>query len=90
MLSRSPDENDDPGTVDFERAGGRSSAFGLGPHRCLGSRLARLELEAALEEWHREIPDYELPEGFEVQMWGGTTMGIQSLPLNILRSEGQA
>ena len=49
--------------VDFERERNRHIAFGAGPHRCLGSHLARMELRAALEEWHRRIPEYELQPG---------------------------
>jgi cytochrome P450 len=49
--------------VDFQRQRNRHLAFGAGPHRCLGSHLARMELRAALEEWHRRIPDYSLAPG---------------------------
>ena len=35
--------------VDFERERNRHVAFGVGAHRCLGSHLARMELEVALE-----------------------------------------
>jgi cytochrome P450 len=57
-------EFDQPDVVDFERSPNRHVAFGAGIHRCLGSHLARQELRVALREWHRRIPDYELPEGF--------------------------
>jgi len=49
--------------VDFERQRNRHVAFGAGPHRCLGSHLARMELRAALEEWHRRIADYQIKAG---------------------------
>jgi cytochrome P450 len=46
--------------VRFDREVNRHLAFGAGPHRCLGSHLARLELTVALEEFHKRIPEYDL------------------------------
>ncbi len=46
--------------VDFDRPVNRHLAFGGGPHRCLGSHLARFELNIALEELHRRLPDYRV------------------------------
>jgi cytochrome P450 len=57
---------DDVDTIDFDRAGNRHIAFGGGPHRCLGSHLARMELRVTLEEWHRAIPDYRVPADVEL------------------------
>jgi cytochrome P450 len=54
---------DDPARVDFDRARNIHTAFGAGPHRCLGSHLARMELRVAMEEWHRRIPDYAIAPG---------------------------
>ncbi|WP_179475685.1 cytochrome P450 [Mycolicibacterium vinylchloridicum] len=56
-----------PLTVDFDRRGNRHLAFGAGPHRCLGSHLARRELRIALREWHCRIPEYTLSPGYEVR-----------------------
>jgi cytochrome P450 len=58
-------------------------AFGRGPHRCLGSHLARLELRLILEEWHTRIPEYTLDGELPPMPWPTGTMGLQSVPLNI-------
>jgi cytochrome P450 len=79
MASRDPEAFDDPTSVHLERADNRHCAFGAGPHRCLGSHLARIEMRVALDEWHARIPDYRL-DG-EVTGYGGIAMGVTSLPL---------
>ena len=61
-----PAEFDAPEEVRFDRPNNRHLAFGGGPHRCLGSHLARLELRVAIEEFHRRIPEYELAPGAEL------------------------
>lgn len=59
-------------------------AFGRGPHRCLGSHLARLELRLILEEWHTRIPDYTLATDTAPQVtWPAGTLGLEAVPLNI-------
>ena len=56
-------EFDCPADVRVDRPGNRHLTFGAGPHRCVGSHLARLELAIAFEEIHRRIPDYRLVPG---------------------------
>lgn len=58
---------DDADTVDFDREVNKHLAFGGGVHRCLGSHLARMELRVVLEEWHRRVPDYRLPDGHDLE-----------------------
>jgi cytochrome P450 len=66
--------------VRIDRTPNNHIAFGAGPHRCLGSHLARHELIIALEEWHKRIPAYRLADAaaiFEV----GRSSGPDSVPL---------
>jgi cytochrome P450 len=57
-------------------------AFGRGPHRCLGSHLARLELRLVIEEWHKRIPEYSIAEAPEV-LWPSTTLKLEHLAIKI-------
>ncbi|MEE2031318.1 cytochrome P450 [Rhodococcus chondri] len=66
--------------VDITRTPNNHIAFGAGPHRCLGSHLARRELRIALEEWHKRIPEYRLAPDAELVETGGQ-LGLTSLPL---------
>jgi cytochrome P450 len=68
-------------TVDLRREDKRHLSFGGGPHRCLGSHLARMELRTVIREWHRRIPEYRLKPGVTVEWNGSTLRGIDYLPL---------
>jgi cytochrome P450 len=81
LANRDPAEFDDPTDVHFDRPSNRHLAFGAGPHRCLGSHLARCELKVALEEFHRRIPDYRIADGAVIRAHGGGAMGVDHLPL---------
>lgn len=49
-----------PDAFDLERPHYRHLAFGVGPHRCVGSNLARLNLRVALRELTQRLADIEL------------------------------
>ncbi|HET6950201.1 MAG TPA: cytochrome P450 [Acidimicrobiales bacterium] len=67
--------------VDVHRRDVRSFAFGGGPHRCLGSNLARMELRSVVRAWHDRIPEYSLAPGAEV-VWNSSPLrGVDHLPL---------
>lgn len=60
----------------------RHWGYGGGPHRCLGSHLARLELTFMVEEWLTRIPDFEVEPGYTPQIqYPAGTFALTSLPL---------
>ena len=60
----------------------RHWGFGGGPHRCLGSHLARMEMTLIVTEWLRRVPDFEVEPGCTPQIvFPAQTFGLPSLPL---------
>jgi cytochrome P450 len=67
--------------VILDRNPNRHFGFGVGPHRCPGSHVARVELQIAFEELHRRLPDYRLAPGAVVPRRLGHIKGVLELPL---------
>ena len=74
-------EFENPLQGDFERSPNRHGAFVFGPHRCMGSNLARLEMRVALEEWFKRIPEFSIEEGTEIDVNLGAVVSLSKLPL---------
>ena len=47
----------------------------------VGANLARLELQIALEEWHKRIPDYQIADDEALQQHVQGVAGFDRLPL---------
>ncbi|ETB35942.1 cytochrome P450 [Mycobacterium avium subsp. hominissuis 10-5606] len=74
----------DAWNIDFHRPENRHISFGMGVHRCLGSHLARLEMNLVYEEWHKRIPDYHITPGTTPRVhWPRGTTGLDSLHLTV-------
>jgi cytochrome P450 len=58
--SRDPEVCSNPREFDVNRREVVHTAFGIGPHRCIGEHLARLEIRVAVEEFLKRIPDVAL------------------------------
>ena len=48
--------------VDFDRANKRHMTFGLGPHRCIGADVVRLEFRIMFEQILSRMPDFRVEE----------------------------
>ena len=82
IVAANRDENEfpNPNEVIIDRPENRHIAFGAGPHRCLGAHLARLEMNIAMEEWHKRVPDYRVDTSIPIREHGGQ-IGLSNLPL---------
>jgi cytochrome P450 len=61
----------------------RHWGFGGGPHRCLGSHLARIELTVIVGEWLNQIPDFEVPPDYQPEiLFPSKTFALKALPLS--------
>jgi cytochrome P450 len=76
-----PDFVERPDDVVIDRVKNNHLSFGGGPHRCLGSHLARMEMAVGLQEWHRTIPDYTLGCSVSDVIERGGQLSLRSLPL---------
>lgn len=70
-----------PIDVDFKRAANPHLAFGGGPHRCVGSHLARVELRVMFEEWLPRMKNLRVKPGTEIRWHANMTYGTTALPL---------
>ena len=72
---------ENPYVVDFDRRISPHLIFGAGPHRCIGSHLARIEIRVFLEEWCKAFPLFGLKDDAEVKTAGGVVWAPMELPV---------
>jgi cytochrome P450 len=85
MAAVNRDDSDAMSTNDLVMDGKvhRHWGFGGGPHRCLGSHLARIELTIIVAEWLKQIPDFALPSGYSPEIkFPSKTFALKELPLH--------
>jgi cytochrome P450 len=84
--NRDGSEFEEPDELKIDRSPNRHLSFGAGPHRCLGSHLARIELELVLEEIHKRIPDYSLVQDDPPLFHATQVRGCLRLPITFTPS----
>lgn len=87
-VNRDPLLFENPNEIDMQRSKQGHLTFGGGIHRCLGSHLARRELLLVVEEFLRQIPEFELDAGADPEIqWPSGTLHLKSLPIVFPKSE---
>ncbi len=81
--NRDPAAFEDAHEVKIDRQKNRHAAFGLGIHRCLGSNLARMEMNIAIEMLLERFPRFALIEGADVSFSAGNVRGPRQVPVRI-------
>lgn len=81
VANRDPNIFDKPEVIDLDRKINAYVTFGLGPHRCIGSHLAKAEVIIALQEWLPRIPEFHIDEREPIDIFAGPVMGFRKLPL---------
>lgn len=66
--NRDPEIFENPNEIQIDREDNRHLSFGGGPHRCLGSNLARKEMVIGIEEFLKQVPQFESVGG---EVWHG-------------------
>ena len=73
---------DRPDDVVLDRTPNPHIAFGLGPHRCIGSHLARLMFEVMVKAVLDRIPDYSVDlTGVDEYLGNPSMTGLAKLPV---------
>lgn len=79
--NRDPKIFPDPDRLDFDRMPNRHMAFGVGPHRCLGSNFARVMFGVMISEVLRRLPDYTISGEIEMFPDAGDVYAPRRLPI---------
>jgi cytochrome P450 len=64
---------------DLKREKKAHIAFNAGPHRCLGSHLARVELQTLYEQMLARLPPFRLDPDHPPKFHGGHVIGVDTL-----------
>ncbi|TGD76209.1 cytochrome P450 [Mangrovimicrobium sediminis] len=76
-----PEEFHEPATVDIHRQRKAHMLFGGGPHHCLGSHLARLELQTLYRVLLERLPPFTLAPDNPPTFHVGMNLSLSSLPI---------
>lgn len=76
-----PTQFPEPEKFDLDRENKNHLIFGAGPHRCLGSHLARIELQSYYRVLLETLPEFRMDPDKAPVFHAGNMLAISSLPL---------
>jgi cytochrome P450 len=76
----------DADTLVFDEPRSGHAAFGFGVHRCIGSNLARLQIEIAFDELLKQVKNLRLAPGAEIVWMPGNTNALHAVNLEFDRA----
>ena len=71
----------DPGQFDLARENKNHLIFGAGPHRCLGSHLARIELQTLYRVVLERLPEFRMDPDERPVFHPGNVLSVSKLPI---------
>lgn len=81
--NRDPRQFPDPDVFDIRRSPNRHLALGAGPHYCVGTVLAKMEMRAILREMAEQVAEV-VPAGAPERLDSIVVNGLRSLPLTLV------
>jgi cytochrome P450 len=79
--NRDEREFPDPDSVILDRHPNRHLAFGIGPHRCIGSHLAKTEMKIALEMLLPHLEEWRVSDPSDIVWKAAENRGLAHLPI---------
>jgi cytochrome P450 len=79
--NRDPEVFERPDEIVLERTRNPHLTFAAGPHRCVGSNLARLQIRIAIRRLLERLGPFRIPDGAEVTYFSLQARGPKSLQL---------
>ncbi len=76
-----PREFPQPGNFDLDRENKNHLIFGAGPHRCLGSHLARIELQTLYRVVLDRLPEFRMDPDERAVFHPGNVLSVSKLPI---------
>jgi cytochrome P450 len=78
-----PRKFDRPEEMVLDRSPNNHLGLGLGPHRCAGSHLAKVQMKVALQEFLKRYPKFSVGDRNGIELSGGEIRTLCALPLKV-------